>query len=173
MRVHVLDLPTYAVAHGMSPELAFYLTAILNGASFFGRVIPGITADKVGRLNMLCIAGIGTGILCFCWQRAKSSASIITFAALYGFVSGAIISLMVACLAQIPKDPRNIGTYMGQGMMVISFAALIGPPVNGVIVTHYREYEQVSIFDGVVTLAGGLVILTIKQLSGKGILARI
>jgi MFS family permease len=30
-------LPTYAVQHGMSRQLAFYLVAIFNAASFFGR----------------------------------------------------------------------------------------------------------------------------------------
>ena len=33
----------------MGTELAFYLTAILSGASFSGRVITSITADKVGK----------------------------------------------------------------------------------------------------------------------------
>ena len=42
-------LPTYGMAHGMSPNMSSYLVAILNGGSFLGRVGCGWAADKVGR----------------------------------------------------------------------------------------------------------------------------
>lgn len=169
----IFYLPTYAVSHGMRQQLAFYLTAILNGASFFGRVIPGITADRFGRLNLLCIMGVCTGILCLCWQAVKSHAAIIVFAGVYGFFSGAIVSLMSACSAQVPKNPRDIGTYMGMGMFVTAFAVLIGPPINGALVDHYHGFEQVSIFSGVVCLIGGFSVIGVKWTMGKGLLAKI
>jgi len=87
-------LPTFAVEHGMSVQLAAYLVAILNGASFLGRVVPGILADKIGPLNMLFAAGASTGILIFVWQAITTNAGIIVFSVLFGFCSGAIISLM-------------------------------------------------------------------------------
>lgn len=43
-----------------------------------------------------------------------------------------------ACLAQVLKDPKDIGTYMGMGMLNVSFGALIGPPINGGLFAHYR-----------------------------------
>ncbi len=134
-------IPTYAVEHGVSTELASYLISILNGASFFGRIIPGILADKVGRLNMFFAAALRTGILLFCWPKITSNVGIIVFSALYGFFSGGVISLASVCIAFVPKDPRNIGTYLGQGMAVVSIAALIGPPVNGALVTRYGGFE--------------------------------
>ncbi|TGO82216.1 hypothetical protein BPOR_0887g00020 [Botrytis porri] len=170
--IPIFYLPSYAVQYGMSTELASYLISILNGASFFGRVIPGILADKVGRLNMLCAVGVSTGILVFCWQSITSSASIIVFAAIYGFCSGAIVSLVTLCLAMVPKNPQNIGTYMGMGMFVTAFAALIGPPINGALVEQYHSYDQVADFSGVVVLVGGLFVLVIKVVEG-GILKRV
>jgi MFS family permease len=166
-------LPSYAVQHGMSSELASYLISILNGASFFGRVIPGILADKLGRLNMLCVVAFSSAILIFCWPKIITNASIIVFSGLYGFCSGAIISLMAACLAQAPKDPRNIGTYMGMGMAVAALAALIGPPINGALLNRYNGFDQASIFSGVVVSMGGAVALLAKQVSGKGLFAKI
>lgn len=41
-------LPTYGQAHGMKPTMANNLLAILNGGSFFGRLISGYLADKTG-----------------------------------------------------------------------------------------------------------------------------
>ena len=70
-------LPSYAVAHGMSHELASYIVGILNAASFFGRVIPGVLGDKWGRLNILFSAGLGTAILIFCFTLMKTNATII------------------------------------------------------------------------------------------------
>ena len=169
----IFYLPTYAVEHGMSKELASYLVAVLNGASLLGRVLPGVLADRFGRFNILCAAGLSTGILIFCWPSITTSASIIVFSALFGFCSGAIISGTSVCLATCPSDPRNIGTYMGMGLGISSFAALIGPPVNGALVTRHNGYDKVSIFSGVVVLAGAVVVLLAKHLTRDGILAKI
>jgi MFS family permease len=153
-------LPTFGVAHG-----------ILNGASFFGRVIPGILGDRLGRLNMLFGAAICTGILILCMQALDSNASIIVFSGLYGFFSGAIVSGMTVAFATVPDNPREIGTYMGMAMAVCSIAALIGPPIDGAFVKKFAGFDQVAIFSGVVVLAGGVGILGVKTL-GKGLWAK-
>ncbi|KAH8802923.1 monocarboxylate permease-like protein [Xylogone sp. PMI_703] len=171
--IPIFYLPIYAVQHGMGTQLALYLTAILNAASFAGRVIPGVTADKVGRLNMLTFVCLSTGILCLCWQKTSSNASILVFAGLYGFSSGAVVSLLPVCFAQIPKNPQDIGTYMGMGMFCVSFASLVGPPINGALVTHYKGYTQSSIFSGVMILTGGFIILLLKYITGKGFFVKV
>jgi MFS family permease len=165
-------LPTFGVAHGMSTQLASYIVAILNGASFFGRVIPGILGDRLGRLNMLFGAAICTGILILCMQALDSNASIIVFSGLYGFFSGAIVSGMTVAFATVPDNPREIGTYMGMAMAVCSIAPLIGPPIDGAFVKKFGGFDQVAIFSGVVVLAGGVGILGVKTFLGKGLLAK-
>ncbi|KUJ18471.1 MFS general substrate transporter [Mollisia scopiformis] len=166
-------LPSFAVSKGMSTQLASYIVSILNGASFFGRVIPGVLGDKLGRLNALAAAAFASGILILCMQAISSNAGIIVFSALYGFCSGAIVSGFSTCLAQIPKDPRNIGTYMGMGMAVISVAALISPPIDGAIAKQYGGYNQVAIFSGVLVLAGAVATLWVKSTTERGILGKV
>ena len=156
----------------MSTNTAFYLPSILNGASFFGRVLPGIVADKVGPLNMLSAAVISTAILILCWTKATTNAGIIVFAAFFGFCSGAIISLMSVAFTRIPEDPRQIGTYLGMGMIFVAIATLIGPPINGALVSKYDSFEQAAIFSGVLCLVGGFIIFLAKR-AGKGLLAKI
>ena len=165
-------LPTYAVEHGMSARLSLYLLAIVNAASFFGRVIPGILADKLGRLNAFFAAALSAGILAICWQRVTTNAEMIVFAVLYGFFSGAVISLMSVCFAQVPKSPQNIGTYMGMAMFVVSFAALIGPPVTGALVTRYGSFNEAADFSGVCILVGAFTVLLSKKWTKKGIWSR-
>lgn len=41
-------LPTYGLAHGMSPYMANNLLATLNAGSFVGRIVSGVLADKLG-----------------------------------------------------------------------------------------------------------------------------
>jgi MFS family permease len=156
----------------MSTELASYIVSILNGASFFGRIIPGVLGDKLGRYNALSAAAVSSGILLICMQLLKSNASIIVFAGLYGFCSGAIVSGMSVVLAQVPKDPKEIGTYMGMGMATVSMGALIGPPIDGAFLTHYKGFNQVATFSGVLVLAGGISVLLTKKTTEKGLLGK-
>jgi MFS family permease len=166
-------LPSYAAQHGMSVQLSSYLAAILNGASFFGRAVGGILADRLGRYNMLCFATTGTGILVFCWPSAQSNAPIIAFSVLYGFFSGAIISLMAVCFMSTAKDAKNNGTYYGMGMAIDSIAALIGPPITGAIVTKYHGFNEAAYFSGAAVLVGAVGALGAKYASGKGFFARV
>jgi MFS family permease len=173
MFVPFFYLPVYAVQHGMSPHLAFYLPSILNGASFFGRIIPGITADNLGAITMLGGSGLITGILLLCWPKCTSNASIIAFAALYGFFSGALVSLSSVCISRVSEDPRNMGTYLGMGMFVGAFSILIGPPISGALLARYGGYEQVGIFSGVVVLVSAFSILLVKRATGQGMFAKV
>jgi MFS family permease len=165
-------LPAYALERGMSPGLAFYLAAIFNGASFPGRVIPGILADKLGRFNMFIAATVSSGILTFCWQRVKGNAAILAFTAIFGFCAGAIVSGMVVSFASVPKDPQNIGTYMGMGMAISAVAALVGPPINGALLSHDYEFDGLSTFSGAMCLAAAFFVVIAKYFTGNGLLSK-
>ncbi|KAJ4194873.1 hypothetical protein NW755_002293 [Fusarium falciforme] len=172
MYVPLFLLPTYAITKGMSESLASYMVAIINGASIFGRVIPGILGDKFGRINTLIAATAATSIIVFCWPEAETNASIIVLAAFFGFCSGAIISGGSVAVTLCTDDPKNIGTYMGVGMALASFSALIGPPVSGAMVDKYDRFEEVSYFAGAMTMFGALVAVAAKWASPKGLLGR-
>ena len=78
----------------MSIHLQGYLIPILNAASVFGRILPGIVADRFGRMNTTIVMTMFTAIIDLAlWLPAKSNVPIITFTAFYGFGSGAFVSL--------------------------------------------------------------------------------
>lgn len=166
-------LPSYAVSRGIDPTLASYLLAIFNAASTFGRIIPGILADRYGRLNMFALAGLATGIVTLCMTLAKTTPGLVIYAIALGFASGTIVSGASTALTLCPKDPRDIGTYLGMGIAVSSFAALIGPPVNGALVDTYGDFLQVSIFSGVMLLVGGCLAIACKAVTTEGIWGKI
>ncbi len=166
-------IPTYAVSRGMDPLLAGYLSAILNAASTFGRIIPGVLADKYGRLNVYALGGITSGIAIFCMNSATTNAGLIVYSVAIGFASGTIISGATSAFSMCSKDPREMGTYMGMGMSVAAFGGLIGPPVNGVFVSHFGGFFQVSMFSGAMTLFGGFLAVFAKVTTPQGLLGRV
>lgn len=106
----------------LTPQLAFYLAAILNAASLFGRTIPGYVADRhLGHFNLLFLSVLLSGIIGFCWTLATSLGGVIVWSLAYGFTSGAILSLQSACAAKI-AEPGRQGTSMGMlmGMMSVT-----------------------------------------------------
>ena len=72
-------------------------------------------------------------------------------------------------LASVPKDPRNIGTYIGMGFGITAFSTLIAPPVSGAMVSRYDSFTQVSIFSGVSCLVGAALIIPAKLYAGHGV----
>lgn len=166
-------LPSYAVSHGMRPSLAGYLLSIVNAASTFGRIIPGILADKYGRLNMLSVGGVATGIIIFCMSSVTSNAGFIVYSVFIGFFSGTIISGATAALSILPPSPRDVGTYMGMGTAIAGFGGLIGPPVNGVMVDKYGGFFEVSMLSGSMCVFGGLVVLSSKLLTKEGLFGKV
>ncbi|GAW20843.1 hypothetical protein ANO14919_103550 [Xylariales sp. No.14919] len=162
-------LPQYALNHGVDPLLSSYLIAILNGSSFFGRVIPGILSDRLGRLNMLAAASLVSSILLFVWTQCNTRTTIVTFTVLYGFFSGGIISGIPTSLASSAADASNTGTYIGQGSAITALASLIGPPINGAFLVKYGGFQQLAIFSAVTCLVGSFIVLAAKPATKAGL----
>jgi len=83
---------SYTISRRLDPNMAFYMLAIMNGSSLFGRIIPGMWADKFGGFNVMILSAGVSGIVCMCWTKAQSIAGIGVWAAAYGFTSGVSFS---------------------------------------------------------------------------------
>ncbi|KAK5046009.1 hypothetical protein LTR84_008796 [Exophiala bonariae] len=169
----IFYLAVYAIQKGIDPTLASYLLAILNGASTFGRILPGLFADKFGRLNVFGLGGIVTGTIIMCWTAATSTAGLVVYAVVFGFWSGTLISGAAAAMSLCVEDAREVGTYMGMGFAVASVAVLIGPPINGALVQKYGGFLEVSIFSGVMCFVGGLIGLVTKVTTPQGLFGKV
>ncbi|KAK2068949.1 hypothetical protein P8C59_003563 [Phyllachora maydis] len=166
-------LPSYGLGLGMQPDLAFYLVAIVNGASFFGRIIPGALADRIGRLNVLAVAALATGVVTLCLTLATTPGGVVAYAVIFGFCSGAIVSGGSVVFALTADSPRDIGTYIGMGMPLASVAQLVGPPINGVFLAGPAGYTCASLFSGAMLLLGGFVVVLVKLKTAPALFARV
>lgn len=88
-------VPAYSIEHGVSSDAAFYLLSGLNASSFFGRVIPGLLADKYGHFNLIISAAIVSALVAFCWTEATTLAGVVVLSLAYGFTSGVSSSNLV------------------------------------------------------------------------------
>jgi MFS family permease len=125
--------------------------------------VPGIIADRAGRFNMaILITGLSAVITLAIWIPGKSTATTILYGALYGFTSGAYISLIPAIIAQI-SDLREIGTRSGISLFVGSLGALTGSPIGGAIVgAQHGQYLGLKLWTGL-TIATGFIFLILAR----------
>ncbi|KAK6502089.1 hypothetical protein TWF481_009898 [Arthrobotrys musiformis] len=154
-------IPTFALNLGMSHSMSIYLVSILNGLSFPGRIIPGILADKLGRMNCMIIAPIVTSILIWCWMAIETATGLIVLTAFFGFWSGSVISLFPAVMAQIVPHPREMGTYIGMAMGISGVAGLTGSPIAGALLTRYGYTAAIS-FSGSCMAIGTMFLLVAR-----------
>ncbi|KAJ4351216.1 uncharacterized protein N0V89_006555 [Didymosphaeria variabile] len=154
-----LAVQGFQEAH-MSEEMSQYIVAIFNASSLFGRLVAGVIADKIGRWNVFIIFCGLSGIAEFAvWIPATTSSVVIGFAIMFGFVSGAFISLLGALPASVSPLPE-IGYRMGVVFFAISIPALVMAPIGGAILQNGSNgWLDVKIFGGVTAIAGTAIIL--------------
>ncbi|KAG2016883.1 hypothetical protein GB937_006086 [Aspergillus fischeri] len=164
-----------AIHYGMSSHMAWSLVPILNGASFFGRTMPNYIADKVGRFNvMLVMTSLSAILVLALWLPARGNGALITFAALFGITSGAIIGLGPVLIVSI-SPMSELGYRMGTVLAFAAVGTLTSPPIRGAIAADSGgSYTYTCVFSAVSFILGtiGLAALRVR-LSGWGLTTKI
>jgi len=144
-------ISSYAIHMGIETQTAYRLNAILNAGAILGRVLPGHVADPFGVFNTMCVTALTcTAFILGLWFNAGRDETMITsFAVLFGFWSGAAISLTPVCVGQI-CDTKDYGKRSGTSFFVTSFGALTGIPLAGAILQ-----ARGGAYDGLILFAGG------------------
>ncbi|KAH8108849.1 MFS general substrate transporter [Phellopilus nigrolimitatus] len=138
-----------AVDHGVDQTLAFYTLAILNGSSAFGRVLPTIIVDRTGVFNLIVPCTLACGVLIFSMVAVTDAAGSVVMAVLYGFFSGACISLLGPMLANLSKNVSEVGARIGVCFGIGGIGSLIGPPITGALLTSQNLWVRPAVFCGV------------------------
>ncbi|KAB8255539.1 major facilitator superfamily domain-containing protein [Aspergillus pseudonomiae] len=161
---------SYAQSLGHSTSFAFYLVSIINAASLFGRILPGILADRYGHFNLCGTAALLSGATALCWTAAKSSGGLVVWCLAYGLTSGAIMSLQSACAAHLAPHELH-GTAVGLLMGSVALTALFGTPISGQLVESYG-YLALSIYAGASLVVGGILIFMARFKMERRVFAR-
>lgn len=138
----------------ITEDLSFYMLSVLNGASVFGRIIPGMLADRFGGLELMIGCCTIAGILAFIAIIIDNLGGMIVFAILYGFVSGALVSLPNAVVASLAPNLALMGTWMGMSFCFAATGILIGNPIAGTIIDiPENRFASGFIFSGSLIMA--------------------
>ncbi|GAA5830638.1 hypothetical protein JCM11251_002545 [Rhodosporidiobolus azoricus] len=149
----------YGKFQGVPDNITPYLLAIFNAGSFFGRTIPNLIADRTGPFIIQTICYLSAGIVLFFMYLATSSAGIVVFAALYGFLSGGFISLVSPVCVTLSKDLSEIGLRQGIAFLIVAGAAVGGNPIAGRLFAESgNDFLPPILFAGATTTVGALLI---------------
>ncbi|PQE32765.1 MFS monocarboxylate transporter protein [Rutstroemia sp. NJR-2017a WRK4] len=149
-------------------NLSFYLLSVLNGASVFGRILPGLLADKFGSLNVLISYSLGAAIVGYCWLAVHNLGGIVVFCIFYGFLSGAVVSLPSTVVASLVPELRLMGTWMGMCFCFAGLGFLIGNPIAGAIINiETNDFTGGLIFAATTVIAGSVAFIGVRILKMK------
>ena len=150
----------YAIAKCHTPySLASYILTATNAGSLFGRLVPTYFADRfLGPINVhtfLAFAGSG---LVLAWIGIHSTAGILVFGVLYGFVSGGFVSLGGPVVFSLTDDLQIMGTCLGMITGACGLGLLIGNPIAGVILQR-GSWTGLQVWNGTLLLVAGVILL--------------
>jgi MFS family permease len=141
------------------------VTAASNACNAIGKIIAGVVADRIGRLNSLCLTSIASAAASALWIGSTISgtndtttgrALFLSFTVSYSLFASAYVSLFPPTLGDvfgIQEMPRIMGfMFMMQGI-----AAMVGTPVAGIL-THSKGMTMNSNdYVGMASLVTGLM----------------
>ncbi|CDR44264.1 CYFA0S14e01464g1_1 [Cyberlindnera fabianii] len=133
--VVLVYFPSYAIMRGQSDHTAYMLIITSNASAIAGRFLPSIIADRIGRFNV----AIGTITICaivslVVWLPfGQHLAALYTFAVMYGFFSGSILSLSPVCCGQISRT-EEFGRRYATMYLIVALTMLGLIPVAGAII---------------------------------------
>ncbi|KZT61361.1 MFS general substrate transporter [Calocera cornea HHB12733] len=150
----------FAQTQGIGETLSFYTLAIVNAASVFGRTLPNIVADRIGIFPVIITSSFVAGAIIFAMFGVKSVGAVVIFCLLYGFFSGAYVSLLAPLMAHLSDHFAEMGIRMGVAFAIVGIAALVGTPIDGALIGNGPVYTwwKAEVFSAVVMLAGCLLL---------------
>ena len=146
---------TYAMAQGVSESTSYLLLTVWNATGILGRWIPALASDYYGKFNVNIVMIFGLDLCVFMlWLPFGSSLKVLyAFAAVGGYFSGLILTMVPSCLAQI-SPVSEFGEY-GILNAVLSLGNLVGLPIGAAIIGNGSVHNY-TVFVGVV----GVLLVT-------------
>lgn len=102
-----------------------------------------------------------SALIVFFWRFAHDLPSLLALSITYGVVSGGMVSLPAAIIANLTNHPSEYGTRIGMSFTIAAFGALIGNPVAAAArrKPSSMDVEEVQMdFQGVWWFAGSAML---------------
>ncbi|CAK5274378.1 unnamed protein product [Mycena citricolor] len=174
-----------AVQHDLDPSFAFNALVIMNSSSFLGRLAPGFFAGRLNPKTMMAISTACGAILILAMMALRNIASVVTIGVLYGFCAGCsacrpslvqqglscphvtVVTLVGPLFASLTDDMSELGARLGLCTSLSGLGILIGPPLDGMLLTDKFYWWRPALFSGIMAAVGCALFLLMFVLHRK------
>ncbi|KAJ1943390.1 hypothetical protein EC988_006244 [Linderina pennispora] len=155
--IPIYNFPSYSViVLGKTQSWGANMSAIVSASSIVGRIAMGSLGDKIGPINALWLACTGTCLsVLVLWLPFKTVGPYLASVILFGFFSGAIVSLVPVSAASL-FGIKRLPSIMGLIMLAYAIGGLISSPPAGAMLDkfgHGTDFTSLIIFAGVLAAA--------------------
>lgn len=121
---------------GTNQNTAMNILVIAIACSFFGRLISGMVAFKLGPIFTWFWCAASSGIVSLAWMAVRTRSDLYAWSAFWGFCSAGLVTLPAAVFPGLCPDLRRLGTRTGMSWGLGSVSSLIGSPIAGAMLTR-------------------------------------
>jgi DHA1 family tetracycline resistance protein-like MFS transporter len=128
-------LPNYARELGSSPLIIGVIAATFSLMQFFFAPIWGSISDRIGRRPVILIS-VATSVISYLIFSHANTIALLLFSRFLAGVGSANISTTQAYIADL-TDSSNRSKYLGLIGAAFGLGFILGPPLGGILKTHY------------------------------------
>ncbi|KAL9544195.1 hypothetical protein MBANPS3_007744 [Mucor bainieri] len=156
-------LPSYASYLGLDESKGSALVAVSSACNFVGRVITGILADRIGKVNTNLIFTLITALSCLLiWTFASNYGTLMAFSTVFGLTSGsyfALISPITAYLLGMDRFPSGLSLLLVTNVIPVFGSNIASAIEAGVSSEPFFSYKM---FSGVAYLVATITLVVLK-----------
>ncbi len=163
VNVHIVS---YSIDLGITVIAAASVLATIGGVSIIGRILGGISADKIGNKKIYVIGFVVMSLSLFFLALVTKVWLLYMFAIVFGIALGGCVtseSPLVASLFGL----RSHGLILGITMIGFTIGASLGPIVSGHIFDITGSYQVAFLICAAIGVVGLLLAAILKPRKGK------
>lgn len=138
----------YGLKLQLDVDISFYMLSIMNAARY-------------GGISVMLPCCLFSAIILFFFRFANNLAGLTVVSILYGFISGGMVSLPPAIIANLTEDLSEYGTRMGMGLTIASLGALVGNPIGGAAQRSEARGNVQTQYQGLWLFAGACMLMAV------------
>ncbi|MFC2047011.1 MFS transporter, partial [Chloroflexota bacterium] len=158
--VHVV---IHAIGLGMSATAAASILTIYGGGSIFGRIILGITSDKIGSRPASIASFVLISASLLLLAVTKDVWMLYLVAVIFGFGYGGFTTLMSLIPAEL-FGLRSLGVILGFIIFGAEIGEAVGPVLAGRIFDITSSYQLAFLISAAVAIVGTLMTLLVRPI---------
>jgi MFS family permease len=166
----------FCIRLGVSESLQLYSVAIINACALVFRVLPGLLADKFGRINILLPSLLLSGIFPLAlWLPAHGTTMTALFIVFWASATGVPVAVFPALIGQLFQHTEHIYSYLTFFYLVGGLSSLLGPIIGGSFIPPgkadtIKGFDKLAIFCGVLCLASFIIMIVVRHIYTKSLI---